>query len=40
MQFAQRLRTALDCKECVAYRRDAVLLLAIALVVWLATSRP
>jgi hypothetical protein len=38
MQFVQRLRTAWDCRECRLYRRVALLLLAAALLTWLAAS--
>jgi hypothetical protein len=38
MPFARRLRAAWDCRECRLYRRAALLLLAMALLIWLMTA--
>jgi hypothetical protein len=38
MPFAHRLRAAWDCRECRFYRRAALLLLALALLLWLMTA--
>lgn len=39
MPIAQRVRAAWDCKECRFYRRSALILIAMACLVWLTTFR-
>jgi hypothetical protein len=39
MPIAQRVRAAWDCCECRFYRRAALLLIVLAILVWLAASQ-